>query len=386
MGPTLVLYVVAIVIQELVGHSVATQQEGWLARGALLGAFAAFATVGALVASRQPRNAVGWIFLSVGLLVALGVAGGEWANYTFVEEPGSLPFGRLAGWLYLWTWYPVLAQIIILPLLFPDGRPPSQRWRPALWAMVAGAGLITALWWVRPGPMNDPDMGRWPDNPIGIEALDGMYGPGEPLGAVVLLSFLAVSAVSMIVRFRRSRGDERQQLKWVTFAVVVMALSFALSPLAPGDYEDLVFGITIALLPVTTAMAMFKYRLYEIDRVISRTLVYGLLTLILGAAYAALVLAGQAVFSPLAGGSDFAIAGSTLVVAALFFPLRTRVQRFVDRRFYRRRYDAQSTLEAFGVRLREQIDLETSRRARGVVRETMQPAHDSLWLRTRARQ
>ena len=386
-GLTLVLYVVAIVIQELVGHSVATQQEGWLARGALLGAFAAFATVGALVASRQPRNAVGWIFLSVGLLVALGVAGGEWANYTFVEEPGSLPFGRLAGWLYLWTWYPVLAQIIILPLLFPDGRPPSQRWRPALWAMVAGAGLITALWWVRPGPMNDPDMGRWPDNPIGIEALDGMYGPGEPLGAVVLLSFLAVSAVSMIVRFRRSRGDERQQLKWVTFAVVVMALSFALSPLAPGDYEDLVFGITIALLPVTTAMAMFKYRLYEIDRVISRTLVYGLLTLILGAAYAALVLAGQAVFSPLAGGSDFAIAGSTLVVAALFFPLRTRVQRFVDRRFYRRRYDAQRTLEAFGARLREQVDLEGLRAdLDAVVRETLQPAHTSLWLRTKARQ
>jgi hypothetical protein len=156
-----------------------------------------------------------------------------------------------------------------------------------------------------------------------------------------------------------------------------------LSSLLGGDLGDLTFALTIAVIPVATAIAMFKYRLYEIDRVISRTIVYAALTVILGGAYAGLVLAGQAVFSSFAGGSNLAIAASTLVVAALFLPLRARVQRLVDRRFYRRRYDAQRTLDAFGARLREEIDLGTlTNDLRGVVTETVQPAHVSLWLRT----
>jgi hypothetical protein len=380
---TLGLYALALTIQEIVGHSAATKQEGWVARGALLAAFIAFTTVGALISSRRPRNAVGWVFLGIGLLVALSVSGGEYANYVFVEEPGSLPGGYLASWLYLWTWYPTLALIVMLPLLFPDGRVPGPRWRPALVGMVAGTALMTALWWARPGPMNDPDMGDWPANPLGVGALDGVYGPAESIGTVILLAFLTISAASMIVRFRRSRGDERQQLKWVTYGVVVMALAFAFSPLAGGDVADLIFALTIAMLPVSTAVAIFKYRLYEIDRVISRTLVYGALTVILGAAYAGLVLAGQAVFSSFAGGGDLAIAVSTLVVAALFLPARSRVQRFVDRRFYRRRYDAGRTLEAFGARLRDQVELDGLRAdLETAVRETMQPAHVSLWIRS----
>jgi hypothetical protein len=380
---TLTLYGVALAIQLIVGHSAATQQETWLARAALLAAFIAFATVGALVASRQPRNAVGWMFLAIGLLVALSVSGGEYASYVFVEEPGSLPGGRLAAWFYVWTWYPVLALIVMLPLLFPDGRVPGPRWPPALWAMAAGTLFISLLWWVKPGPMNDPDMELWPDNPLGIEALDPLYGPIDALGSVVLVAFLGTSAASTIVRFRRSRGDERQQLKWMTYGVVVMAVSIALEPLVPGDLGDAMFALTIAVLPTATAVAMFRYRLYEIDRVISRTLVYGVLTVILGAAYAGLVLGGQAVFSSFAGGGDFAIAVSTLVVAALFLPVRARVQRFVDRRFYRSRYDAQRTLEAFGARLREQVDLDTlAGELHRAVDDTMQPARASLWLRS----
>jgi hypothetical protein len=377
---TLALLGIGLAIQEIVGYATATQQEGWVAQVALLLAFLSFATVGALVASRQPRNAVGWIFSGVGLLVGLSVAGGEYANYVFVEEPGKWSGGYVAGWLYVWTWYPSITLIALLPLLFPDGRVPGRRWRPVLWGLVAGIGFVTALGWFKPGPMNDDP--PWPDNPLGIEAVDSIYGKAEAVAAVFILVLLAASAASMVVRFRRSRGDERQQLKWMTFAVVVLAISVAVSPAVGGDLGDVIFATTISLVPAATAIAIFKYRLYEIDRVISRTLVYALLTVILGAGYAGLVLAGQAVFSSFAGGSNLAIAGSTLVVAALFLPVRARVQRFVDRRFYRRRYDAQRTLEAFGSRLREEIDLETlTGELRGVVQETMQPAHASLWLR-----
>ncbi len=383
---TLALYGVGLTIQQIVGHSAATQQETAFARFTLLAAFVAFATVGAFVSSRLPRNAVGWLFLGVGLLVALSVSGGEYANYVFVEEPGSLPGGYLAGWLYLWTWYPVIALIALLPMLFPDGRAPGQRWRLVLWAMVGFTTLLSILWWFRPGPMNDPDMARWPDNPVGIAVLDGFYDVLDGIATVFLIVFLALSATATVVRFRRSRGDERQQLKWMTYGVVLWVIWIPLSSLVGGDLGDLTFAVTIAVVPVATAIAMFKYRLYEIDRVISRTLVYGALTVILGAAYVGLVLAGQAVFSSFAGGSNFAIAGSTLVVAALFLPVRSRVQRIVDRRFYRGRYDAQRTLEAFGARLREEVDLgELTDDLRSVVEDTMQPAHVSLWLRSGAR-
>jgi hypothetical protein len=192
------------------------------------------------------------------------------------------------------------------------------------------------------------------------------------------------------VRFRRSRGVARQQLKWLAWAgsvpVAAFALSFLESPFIDhGLLVDVVFITGFAglmLVPVAVAVAILRYRLYEIDRVISRTLVYGVVTVVLAAAYVGLVLAGEAAFSEMAGGSDLAIAGSTLVVAALFLPLRGRVQRFVDRRFYRRRYDAQRTLATFGTRLREQVDLDGLRRdLEAVVTETMQPAHVSLWLR-----
>jgi hypothetical protein len=227
-------------------------------------------------------------------------------------------------------------------------------------------------------------VGRWADNPLGVGVLDGVYHPIEVVGTAVLVCFLAVSVSATIVRFRRSRGDERQQLKWMTYGVCVMAVGVALAPLAAGDLGDALFALTIAVLPAATAVSIFKYRLYEIDRVISRTLVYGSLTVILVAAYAALVLAGQALFASFAGGSNLAIAVSTLAVAALVLPLRSRLQTAVDRRFYRSRYDAQRTLEAFGARLRNEVDLATlGDDLRGVVTETVQPAHVSLWLRAR---
>jgi hypothetical protein len=229
-------------------------------------------------------------------------------------------------------------------------------------------------------------------NPLGVpDWLSTVTGPVNDNGGVVLgPPVFLVSLASLVVRFRRSRGIERQQMKWLAFAGAVPATAFTLSFLYGALIRDdtvldaiFVTGFAgLVLVPVAIAVAILRYRLYEIDRVISRTLVYGVLTVVLGAAYVALVLAGQAVFSWFAGGSNLAIAGSTLVVAALFLPLRARVRELVDRRFYRRRYDAQRTLEAFGTRLREQVDLDGLRSdLEEVVHETVQPTHVTLWLR-----
>ena len=336
------------------------------------------------VAVRQPRNAVGWVFLAIGLFVAIALASGEYANYTFVVEPGSLPGGIVAGWFHLWTWLPGVMLVMFLPLLFPNGRVPGRRWRPVLWALVAVMVVFTATAWFFPGPMQARDKATgkpaWPDNPLGVHVRVGLAGNVVVFILVVVL--LAASLAAMIVRFRRSRGEERQQLKWMLFAVIVLAVTVAVPAAIGVNFGDFVFAASVALLPAAVAVAMFKYRLYDVDRVISKTLVYGTLTVILAGAYVGLVLAGQWVFSSFAGGSNLTIAASTLVVAALFLPVRSRVQRFVDRRFYRRRYDAQRTLEAFGSRLREQVELEQLQEdLRGVVSETMQPAHASLWLR-----
>jgi hypothetical protein len=257
----------------------------------------------------------------------------------------------------------------------------SHRWRWVVWAVLGAAAFEAIASALHPGSMD-----QYPDvaNPLGLSGVDfGVIDALRPLlGSAVFLVVLA----SLVIRYRRSRGAEREQLKWLAFAGALVVIGFLGAGAAgSGLVSDLFFVLALAavvFMPVAVAIAILRYRLYEIDRVISRTLVYGLLTVILGAAYVGLVLAGQAVFSSFAGGSNLAIAVSTLVVAALFLPVRSRVQGFVDRRFYRRRYDAQRTLEAFGVRLRDEVDMAVlSSDLRGVVAETLQPAHVSLWLR-----
>jgi hypothetical protein len=383
---TLALYAVGVTIQEIAGGQNAnTEGESWGARIGLLAAFLGFATIGALVSSRQPRNAIGWIFGAVALLVALSVAGGEWAGYTFVEEPGSLPGGYVAGWFYLWAWFPAIALIAFVPLLFPDGRVPGRRWRVVLWGLIALLVVMTVGTWFVPGPMNGEDEPAWPDNPLGIEAVDDLYNATNNVPTIAFLVLLVASLASMVVRFRRSRGDERQQLKWMLFAVLVLALSVGITEAFGVDTGDLVFAVTIALFPAALGVAMLKYRLYDVDVVIRKTLVYGALSAVLAVTYVGVVVGAQAALDPVTGGSDLAIAVSTLVVAALFLPVRTRIQRVVDRRFYRRRYDAQRTLEAFGARLREEVDLETlSMELRRVAIETMQPSRVGVWVRGRS--
>ena len=348
--------------------------------------------VGALVASRQPRNAVGWLLLVIGIFFALGALADTNIRSASAPALGASAWISDAGW-YVW----LTCAAVFLPLVFPDGRLVSQRWRPALWlgiaalaASIIGAGLA-------PGPF-DVDSYRTVDNPIGIEGADGLFEALSLLGNVLATIAFVLAAASLVVRFRRSRGTERQQLKWFAFvgliavaglAVAMLQVLFGLQPGEEGEtgwlkvIGTVAWGIALLTIiigiPVATGMAILRHRLYDIDVVIRRTLVYAALTATLAACYVGTVLLLQLVLSP---GSDFAIAASTLAVAALFRPAATRIQRLVDRRFYRRKYDASLTIEAFGARLRDEVELDAlSRELREVVRETMQPAHASLWLR-----
>jgi hypothetical protein len=350
---------------------------------AALVAFQLLATVGALIAVRQPRNAIGWLFCTAAALC-------QWANavgaYSYFAEERDLPGVVWPSVVFASLWGTGILLVAVFGFqLFPDGRPLSRRWRWLVVVAVVTVSIETLSAILIAGPVEGIPDGYV--NPIGVPGMNHVAGAAW-LG---LLGLLLASLLSLVLRFRRSQGVERQQLKLfvgtVGFVVgCIMALSLlhertnVLDPI--GGFTDVVWLLLISLVPASVGVAILRYRLYDIDRVISRTLVYGSLTVVLGASYLGLVLAGQAVFSSFAGGSDLAVAVSTLVVAALFLPVRSRVQSFVDRRFYRRRYDAQRTLEGFGARLREQIELTALERdLQAVVTETMQPAHASVWLR-----
>jgi hypothetical protein len=340
-----------------------------------------YPTVGLLIASRRPENAIGWLFCAVGIPLGLSTFAYAYATYALVTAPGSLPGGAVAAWLTTWVQLPALfGTPTLLFLLFPDGRPPSPRWRPVLWltaAAMVGIGAAPAL---RPGPMADAAV-EGTVNPAGIAGAGPLLDViGNVAGAAALLS-MVLAVAALVLRVRRSRGVERLQLKWFVSAAILFVLA-CVGAFLVFPQNDVAFGLILigafSAIPISAGVAILRYRLYDIDVVINRALVYGGLTATLGATYLALVLLiGLAV-----GRSGFAVAVSTLAVAALFRPLRARIQAAVDRRFYRRRYDAQRTLETFGGRLRDEVDLETlTADLRGVVAETVQPAHVSVWLR-----
>jgi hypothetical protein len=358
--------------------------DGWhfvATDGLAITIFLVSAVVGALVASRLPTNPIGWIF--VGLAVSLGLSGAADGYVSLAVDRGQLGgFTPWAAWYSSNSFIALFATFFLTLLLFPNGQVLTPRWRIVLWTGAVALVLFAVAVVFQPGKFDDyPRI----TNPVGVDNAV-LFALGF-VGVLLFGASLIASAVSLVVRFRRARGVERQQLTLLVAAGILATALFLVSWPIESEFgaDDLGIAITligILAIPVAIGVAMLRYRLYEVDRVISKTLVYGSLTVILGVAYAGLVLAGQAVFSSFAGGSDLAIAGSTLVVAALFLPLRARVQRLVDRRFYRRRYDAQRTLDVFGTRLREQVELdELKSDLRRVVRETMQPAHVSLWLR-----
>ncbi len=334
--------------------------------------FLAFPIVGALIATRQPRNAIGWLFLTTGLGRAVDFAFLGYATHTLVEAPGSLPGGALAALVADLAWVPsLLAATALLFLLFPHGRLPSRRWRPFVWLI----GAVT-LAYVVATAFNAGPLYYFPDieNPLGLADTTAVVDAA----GVVAIGLILVAVASLVARFRHSRGQERQQLKWLVYAASLLFFSTPLQPFLEGVISDVLFGFLISLLPIAVGIAILRHRLYDIDLVIRRTLVYAVLTATLGATYLGSVL----LVSLAVGESGFAVAVSTLAVAALFRPALTRIQAVVDRRFYRRRYDASRTLEAFGARLRDELDLETlTTDLRGVVRDTVQPSHVSVWLR-----
>src|SRR5215204_2004872 len=367
-----------------------TLDDIFLARGAPTIAHLAiiavsFSVVGALIASQRPENPIGWIFLAEGFCYGLLSAGDQYAVYALLTNPGALPLGAEASWLGQWIWAPGLGlSLVFLPLLFPDGHPPSNRWRPVAWLGALSISLTVVSSMIL----------LWPER--GPALVTGNESPSHVVQ--VLVDFIAVpmlfvaglgAVISLFVRVRQARRDERQQIKWFVSAAaltLVWITVFGQSTLRglPGAIVALSSLLVIPSIPIATGIAILRYRLYDIDLIINRTLVYGSLTVMLALLYFGGVSAIQALFGALTGHEEqpqLAIVVSTLVIAALFNPLRQRIQSFIDRRFYRSKYDAAKTLEAFSAKLRDETDLDAlSDELTSVVSETMQPAHVSVWL------
>ncbi|MCY7302058.1 MAG: hypothetical protein LH654_03300 [Thermoleophilia bacterium] len=382
---TLALHSFSIVLVVL-GRNVDTPGDGNLDIGAVgfFVAFLAFSLVGAVIVTRRHRNAIGWLLLLIGLTLGISDSASTYADYAIYADPGSLPVAPWVGWVAGWGDPLFLMSVMLVLLLFPDGKVPSRRWRPVLWLTLA-AGALAVLWnALKPDKIFSDSLPI--DNPAGIQWLGSHLGFIDQFVFVGFSAAFFLSVAAAVVRFRRSRGIERDRMKWLALAAVLMVAGFVVAVIlgAAGSkrFDDLAVGLAFSTVPIAVGIGVLRYRLYEIDRVISRTLSFAVVTLNLGAMYVGLVLIGQYVFSSVAGGGGLVIAASTLVVAALFLPVRSRVQRFVDRRFNRKRYDAQRTLEAFGTRLREQVELDQlTTGLRDVVGETMQPAHVAVWLR-----
>jgi hypothetical protein len=357
----------------------------------LLVVFAAFLVVGCLILARRPGNVIGWIFTAVGLLTMTAVLAETYAEYAYVTRPGSLPAPLVGVWVVTWIWTPTIMLMLVFPLLlFPTGRSLSPRWLPVTWlavGLIAAYIVLGALY-----PTLDLPDGRTVANPIGVAWINV---DASPVGAILIgltLSVLVAAIVSLVLRFRRSRGVERQQMKWFAYAIVVLiggsVLTGGIADVTGVGWMEgssfLLSMIGLMCLPIAVGVAILRYRLYEIDLIINRTLVYGPLTATLALVYFGGVAATQLVFRALTDQQQqpqLAVVASTLVIAALFNPLRRRIQSFIDHRFYRQKYDARKTLEAFSARLRNETNLQAlSGELTRVVGETMQPAHVSLWL------
>ena len=344
----------------------------------LLGAMSA-ATVGAVLASRRPRHPVGWLLLALGVSVGAAAATTPYAKYGLLARPGALPAAGYAA-IYFhvggFIWATCLGFIL---LLTPTGSLPSPRWR--WWARAAAAAGLLALVSTALLPFDPPF--RSVSNSLAVPALAGPLRVVNVVASLVTALAVLVAAGSLVVRFRRARGVERQQLRWLALAAalttVVVLAALALIPTGNELLLGWLTAVGISLLPVATGAAILRYRLYDLDRIISRAVAYGLLTVLLGLGYAGVVLLlGQV----LGRDSTLAVAGATLAVAGAFQPARRRIQAAVDRRFNRRRYDAARTIEGFSERLRQQVDLDTlTAELLGVVEATMQPTRASLWLR-----
>jgi hypothetical protein len=343
----------------------------------------AFAVVGGILTLKRPDNLVGWALVLSGVGSLIGGVPGVYAELALLAKPeAGLPGGAAAAAVSSGSWTTLIAGVFLLLVVFPAGRIPSRRWRVVTTFVLSGFAAVWFLIATSQEQLDAPFDAF--ENPL---ALAGSNRPVEVFFWIVNIAVLfcvVLAAIGLLRRFRRSRGEERQQFKWLAASAGLLVVTFPIAGFF--EYSDLAgaaFSVALVALPVSVGIAIFRYHLYDLDLVARRTVVYGALSALLAGLYFGIVLTLQEVFSSFAGGSDLAIAISTLAVAALFQPARGRVQTFVDRRFYRRRYDAQRTLETFSARLRDEIDLDTLRGELGtVVEDTMQPTHVTLWLRT----
>lgn len=348
------------------------------------------AGVGALVMANRPDNSVGPLMVAASLGVALGLLVEAYASYIYELGHPDLPLGMTAAWMSLWLTIPAFSLFMHLFLRFPSGRLPSPGWRWVSRLLTAGVVLSCVGYGLRPGRIDGvPQLA----NPLGDLVAGGLAEALLWVGETSLTAGGFLSIVSLVVRFRRASVTERQRMKWFVLAVAAFPVLALIGQWVQAfdDSKDeyagfLVIAVALLLVPVSMGIGILRHRLYDIDVVVNRALVYGALTAILAAAYLGIVVLLQGLLRPITAESDLAVAGSTLVVAGLFRPIRERVQAFIDRRFYRRKYDASETLGAFAARLRDQVDLDSLRNELvGAVSTTMQPTHASLWLRQEGR-
>jgi len=381
LAPTLLLFTSNLFNPEV-------EVYGLWVQGTFVGVI--FPAIGLFLVSRRPEHPIGWLFCAAGLVVGLDHFCGEYAIYALLAQPGSLPAGQAAAWVSSWLWVPFTVLMLFLLLLFPDGRLPSGRWRSFAWLVGIAAIVGIAVQALLPVPTCEvcPI-----ENTLGIEGLESVAELVDALVEAFLVGVLgSLALASLFLRFRRASGVEHQQIKWLVFIFSVLFLGATLAYIVYSATEarwawsvgQSLLAVGSVGVPIAMGVAILRYRLYDIDSLINRTLVYGSLTLLLAAVYFGGVTLTEAIFRTLTGQEEqpqLAIVVSTLVIAALFTPLRRRIQSFIDRHFYRRKYDAGNTLEAFSAKLREETDLDTlNNELVGVVKETMQPAHVSLWL------
>jgi hypothetical protein len=328
----------------------------------------AFATVGALLAWKRPENPIGWLLSATGLVFAVAASGVFLAHF-----PRTVALAEWLGCLFFLS----LGPLVFVVLLFPTGHLPSRRWRPVAWAAGAGAACWVLGCALAPTIFTYSPSVR---NPAGVSGPAGGIFTVIAVGGEVLMAAAGLAAiVSLVFRYRRAGTTERAQLKWLVYAAaVIVVASLATIPIASTNLQNAITSGAVALVPVAIGIAVLRYRLYDIDRVISRTVAYAIVTGLLAGVYAGLVLMATQVFRI---HSTVAVAAATLAAAALFNPLRRRVQRAVDRRFNRARYDADQTVAAFAARLKDAVDLDSVRDdLAGVVHRALEPAHVTVWL------
>ena len=347
-----------------------------------------FTVIGALIASRQPGNAVGWILVGLGLGTNIEDFAGQYGRYARFTMSGSVVGGELMAWLQSWLWAVEFGMQAFLLLVFPNGKLLSRGWRPAAWATATASIVMAVGMAFKPGEIGNRDIFRSIANPFGLEGLSGPLEEALGVAAFVALNLcILLAAASMVLRFRRARGVERQQMKWFAVAASLLAAAFVVNfvfqfvPELKLVDEAALLG-AVASVAVAVGIAILRHRLYDIDLLINRAVVYALLSAGLALVYWASVVLLQQVLRAITQGSELAIIGSTLAVAALFSPARRRIQNVVDRRFYRRKYDAQQVIRDFSQHLRQEVDLDKlSAELQMVVSRTVQPADVSLWLR-----